>query len=634
MDWRWSLLPPASEFLDEFQSALADFPLPEEFSRRYRLDSALGHREEGSSWLVRRKEDGALLVLRRSAGNTDLAEEFRLLSALPEDMAGRVPQPVEFFEEDGVQYLLRTYLPGRPLDEAWEAEPFSLRRWVRIGQSLCALLERLHRLDPPIVHRDVKPENIILSPEGEPGLIDFDIARSYKPEQETDTVFMGTRATAAPEQYGFSQTDQRTDLYALGVTLRWMVTGSYDPAALERAACPGWVKRFLRKATAFSPSDRYASAGAMAAALRRGGAPRWKKLGAAALALCLLCLSGWGLLAASRARTVEFSSVQLEEAVRAELGKAEGPIAYRDLHQIRRLALVGRQVMGREQDYQYRLLGYLDGVSQMEMPYGDVSDLTLLADMPNLNELYLCQQNVSDLSPLAGLPLRQVYLCDNQITDLSPLAGCPDIETLYVGTNPIADLTPLASLAGLRELNLDNYTFNWQVDSLAPLAELPLRVLSVGNILPADGDWTALGRMEELERLWLWDPSAEAVQALADCAALRYLHLGNYRYGDLSGLPVMPALEDLSTYSRLPSLAGIEKQRGLIWVNLCNLPDVSLAPLASLEKLTNLTVFGCRFSDFGPLKDAPSLLQVELEESSRAAFEATCPDHGFQVKFS
>lgn len=627
-------MPPAYEFLEEFQAALADFPLPEKLAGSYRLESALGHREGGSSWLVRRKADGVLLVLRRGEGDTDLAEEFRLLSELPGDMEGRVPRPVEFYEEDGVQYLLRTYLPGQPLDEAWEAEPFSLNRWIRTGQSLCALLERLHRLEPPIVHRDVKPENIILSPQGEPGLIDFDIARSYKPQQETDTVFMGTRVTAAPEQYGFSQTDQRTDLYALGVTLRWMVTGSYDPADLEGAGCPGWVKRFLRKATAFSPSDRYASAGAMAAALRRGGTPRWKKLGAAVLALCLLCLGGWGILSASRGRTVEFSSELLEAAVRAELGRAEGPVSYRDLRQIRRLALVGRQTMGREQDYQYRLLGYLDGAGQTEEPYGDVSDLTLLSDMPNLSELYLCQQEISDLTPLEGLPLRRVYLCDNQISDLSPLAACPDIETLYLGTNPIADLAPLAGLEGLRELNLDNNIFNWQVDSFSPLAELPLRVLSVGNILPADGSWPVLGGLEELERLWLWDPPDEAVAALVDCGALRYLHLGNYRHTDLTGLPVMPALEDLSTYSRLPSLAGIEKQENLMWLNLCNQPDMDLTPLASLRRLYSLTVYNCPISDFSPLAQAPGLMEVEMEERNRAAFEATCPDYSFQIKFS
>lgn len=273
-------------------------------------------------------------------------------------------------------------------------------------------------------------------------------------------------------------------------------------------------------------------------------------------------------------------------------------------------------------------------MSQTEEPYGDVSDLTLLSDMPNLSELYLCQQEISDLTPLEGLPLRRVYLCDNQIADLSPLAACPDIETLYVGTNPIADLAPLAGLKGLQELNLDNIVFNWQVDSFSPLAELPLRVLSVGNILPADGSWPVLGGLEELERLWLWDPPDEAVAALADCEALRHLHLGNYRHTDLTGLPVMPALEDLSTYSRLPSLAGVEKQENLMWLNLCNQPDMSLTPLASLRRLYSLTIYNCPISDFSPLAQAPGLTEVEMEERNRAAFEATCPDYSFQIKFS
>ena len=85
-----------------------------------------------------------------------------------------------------------------------------------------------------MIYRDIKPENILLLPDGGIGLIDFGIARQFKDGKDTDTRHMGTRATAAPEQYGYAQTDQRTDLYSLGMTLIWLLTGRYDRDSLTQ----------------------------------------------------------------------------------------------------------------------------------------------------------------------------------------------------------------------------------------------------------------------------------------------------------------------------------------------------------------------------------------------------------------
>ena len=125
--------------------------------------------------------------------------------------------------------------PGKPLAQRQEREDSCLEALcVSLGQKLCALLEILHGQEPPVIHRDIKPENIVLPPDGEVGPIDFGIARRYKDCQDTDTRHMGTRSTAAPEQYGCAQTDRRTDLYALGMTLIWALTGKYDPDVLHR----------------------------------------------------------------------------------------------------------------------------------------------------------------------------------------------------------------------------------------------------------------------------------------------------------------------------------------------------------------------------------------------------------------
>src|SRR5699024_643004 len=123
-------------------------------------------------------------------------------------------------------------------------------------------------LEPPVIHRDIKPENIVLGEDGAVGLIDFGIARQHKPERESDTRLMGSRSTAPPEQYVFAQTDGRADLYALGVTLSWLLTGSYERGALEGAPVSGRLRRVLTKAAAFSPAGRYPAAAALGRALR------------------------------------------------------------------------------------------------------------------------------------------------------------------------------------------------------------------------------------------------------------------------------------------------------------------------------------------------------------------------------
>lgn len=275
-------------------------------------------------------------------------------------------------------------------------------------------------------------------------------------------------APAAPEQYGYARTDQRTGLYALGVTLIWILTGSYDPGALEKALCSRRLKRCLQKAAALALSERYSSAREMgrAPSVAGGGEPAFPAVPAAILAAVLAVCLFFALPQASgpdspksspsppstdfaqeTVPAVEFGSPLLEQAVREELDMPQGGITAEDLTRVRRLAAVGRTVMGQEQVYEYRLAGYPDGVYQRGVDAGGISDLSLLSAMTNPRELYLCAQQISDLSCLAGLPLETLYLCDNQISDLSPLA----------------------SLTGLRRLNLDQWDAPYTVGSLSPL---------------------------------------------------------------------------------------------------------------------------------------------------------------------
>ena len=102
------------------------------------------------------------------------------------------------------------------------------------------------------VHRDVKPENIILRGK-EAVLIDFDAARFHKPELDTDTQILGTTGFAAPEQYGLSQSDIRTDIYAVGILINVMLTGQHPSKELAEGRM-GWS---VDRCTHVNPQRRY-----------------------------------------------------------------------------------------------------------------------------------------------------------------------------------------------------------------------------------------------------------------------------------------------------------------------------------------------------------------------------------------
>jgi serine/threonine protein kinase len=138
----------------------------------------------------------------------------------------------DFFPEAGNWYLVMDYVDGDTLEDRLKKAQggrLPLKEALSITRQLCDVLGYLHAQSPPVVFRDLKPGNVMITPRGEVKLIDFGIARFFKPGQTQDTVNLGTPGYAAPEQYGGrGQTDPRSDVYGLGVLLHQMLTG-YDP---------------------------------------------------------------------------------------------------------------------------------------------------------------------------------------------------------------------------------------------------------------------------------------------------------------------------------------------------------------------------------------------------------------------
>lgn len=119
--------------------------------------------------------------------------------------------------------------------------------------AVCDILQKLHEHQPPIVHRDIKPSNIMISQDGVVKLVDFNAAKEYADGKNEDTRLIGTQDFAAPEQYGFGQSSPQTDIYALGVTMNYLLTGDYPKNQLWN----GRLKPVIRKCVQISSGERY-----------------------------------------------------------------------------------------------------------------------------------------------------------------------------------------------------------------------------------------------------------------------------------------------------------------------------------------------------------------------------------------
>jgi WD40 repeat protein/tRNA A-37 threonylcarbamoyl transferase component Bud32 len=143
-----------------------------------------------------------------------------------------LPRIYEQFIDMGRTYLVMDFIDGETLEARLNklaGKPLPVEQVFAIALQLCSVLDYLHTRQPPIIFRDLKPGNVMLTPDGRVYLIDFGIARHFKPGQKKDTTALGSSGYAAPEQYGKSQTTARADIYSLGATLHQMLSGD-DPA--------------------------------------------------------------------------------------------------------------------------------------------------------------------------------------------------------------------------------------------------------------------------------------------------------------------------------------------------------------------------------------------------------------------
>lgn len=168
--------------------------------------------------------------------STSFKREAFLLATL---VHPNLPSIFDYFPEQEHWYVVMDFIEGKTLEDCLAATPqnyLPIEQVLDIGIQLCAVLDYLHTRQPPIIFRDLKPANIMLTPGGAVYLIDFGVARHFKTGKAKDTTAFGSPGYAAPEQYGKAQTTPRADIYSLGATLYQLLTGIDPTVTLFRFA--------------------------------------------------------------------------------------------------------------------------------------------------------------------------------------------------------------------------------------------------------------------------------------------------------------------------------------------------------------------------------------------------------------
>lgn len=245
---------------------------PEGLTDSYELIECIGSGGQEETFLACEKGSGRRVAVKCYMKGHPFFADSEPLQIKELSFSG-IPAFITEFKDDTMRCVVREYIEGDNLES--RRGMLSERQVCRTGIQLCEILDYLHSRKPPVIHRDIKPQNVIVRPDGRIALIDFGISRCYSDGSTSDTVYGGTYGFAPPEQYGFAQTDCRSDIYSLGILLTWLYCGSPEP--IKKPVSD--FEKILARSTAFTPKSRYCSAISLKKKLEKYccSERRWKK---------------------------------------------------------------------------------------------------------------------------------------------------------------------------------------------------------------------------------------------------------------------------------------------------------------------------------------------------------------------
>lgn len=515
----------AMEFEKEYQEEMDKLSLPLEMSGNYRIKKCLKCGKDSWTSLVEEKVTGMLCVVKCAEGTRAvlLEREASILKKLSEKCCKGIPRFYTLLEEDEYVFLVREYISGKTLYEiVQENGAFSGRQTMELDSQLCALLSQLHNLDEPLIHRDIKPENIVLSDGGELVLVDFDTVRTYRKDGAQDTFVMGSKETAAPEQYGYSQTDLRTDVYAIGRTLWYLAAGGYGEEELKLAPISRKLKSIILKASSFDPSGRYESTMKLDRALRRCEADvkYWKASGiAAAMLIIAASVISWMVFGTD---TVSDQGTHTDAVFLSEDNKIPEENNISEENDISE-----KNNVSAENDAATKNMNQQDYVDAKEQGQERQTEPVVFKE-PLIEAAVRQELGLTGEEEISKEMLDEVYeirIVGNDIlTSQNTIANANGWINNYSSgasgeTGSIGDISDLGMLKNLRVLFLGNE----MIQDISPLQNMQLRQLYLaGNRI---SDFSAVSSMPYLEELFIGGNPVKNLDILKNCTNLRSLNI-------------------------------------------------------------------------------------------------------------
>lgn len=403
---------------------------------------------------------GELRVLRR------YVQKNAPVRRLPGEKQTQLAAVYACYEEDGQTFSEEEYIDGETLSDILRRQSLDAAQAAAIAREICLALEKLHSLG--LVHRDVKPENIMLTKEGRVVLLDLDAAALLEGTLDTNTVLLGTAGYAAPEQFGFSRCDVRADIFALGVVMNVMLTGEHPSVRLAKGRMGKIIQRCIQTNTDKRYQDVQAllralpentsgrQACVLCGAVSPGGGCIWcggtagrkksrgKSCPAAAViafALSLAALGGAAVLAVKARRDLaqveqlqaSIGTLQAEKAASLEAAKAGVQVM-----QPEKLSLSGAYV-GDDQPYLVPFTYDLDQDGEAEEYYFAVAEI-----VPDTSDIYCPPHGSRRIDP--GDTFQEYYapiICRATaeedfvpVPELAWLIGEAEMQVYYLGSEP------------------------------------------------------------------------------------------------------------------------------------------------------------------------------------------------------
>ena len=598
----------------------------------YTVKSLLRKSKSSLTYQIIGETDSTFYILKvRSLDDySHIANEADVLTLLNENSID-APKLVDYGKTDNASYLIREYIEGETLSEyADRVGIIRENELIDIGIGLLKQLEKLQNLRAQIIHRDIKPENIIIVNDRkttEYMLIDYDTARTYKEGATSDTMFMGTLSTAAPEQFGFTQSDIRTDIYGVGKTLIYLACGSYDEENLKTTDYSKRLKSLLLKSISVDKRFRPRSAKDMIKMLldiRRISNVKSKLFSVpvflAAIFICSVISFAIGYYLADNKSHTPFNnnigednkhipyvssdpeyvyfegSKSMENAVRTALNKknSDEPITFDELKNIRMIFIVGMDAYTEYSKYQY--IEWQDEFVKLdenkmdvcfypEVSEGDINDLSLIKYMPNLKKLFIGHQLFKDISPIKDIPLERLSIVDCPVSDLSVINTLDNLHSLVIADCPVVDLSGISDLKRLDYLSLNILNLK----TLKGIPKSRCDYLRIDGVNVDDMSYDEIGKINNLRYLELFNVDGDAINSLGDMKYLETLCLGR-----------------------------ITMKNGFLNSGYMN-------------NVSNLQLYNCTFATVSGLKEHfPSLKTITCKEYQRNQIMRECPKNNYE----